>query len=154
MVPEGLAAPYAAGLGVTAAAVGLLMAADPVGSIAGAWLTSRIPPSRRDTATTVLAVGAGVPLALCLANPPLPVMVLLWAASGACSAGYLVLARAAFVLVVPDHNRGAASGLAGAGVLSSQGVAVLGAGVLADLCVDASRPPPPGTFTGRRRQTR
>src|SRR4051812_407536 len=41
VVPEGLAAPYAAQLGGTAAAVGLLMAADPVGSVLGAWLSGR-----------------------------------------------------------------------------------------------------------------
>lgn len=133
IIPEGLAAPYAAGLGVSAAAVGLLMAADPVGSIVGAWLVSRIPPHRRATATTTFAVAAGVPLVLCLFGPPLGVVVLLWAISGACTTGYLVLAQASFVLGVPDHHRGAASGLAGAGVLSSQGVAVLGAGVLADV---------------------
>jgi len=133
VIPEGLAAPYAAGLGVTVAAVGILMAADPVGSVVGAWLVARVPPARRETATTLFAVAAGIPLALCLINPPLAVVVVLWALSGACSTSYLVLAQASFVLGVPDHHRGAASGLAAAGVLSSQGVAVLGAGLLADL---------------------
>jgi diguanylate cyclase (GGDEF)-like protein len=133
VIPEGLAAPYAAGLGVTAAAVGLLMAADPVGSIVGAWLVARVPQRLGDEATSVFAVAAGVPLLLCLFDPPLAVVVLLWAISGACTTGYLVLAQASFVLRVPDHHRGAASGLAGAGVLSSQGVAVLSAGVLADV---------------------
>jgi diguanylate cyclase (GGDEF)-like protein len=133
VIPEGLAAPYAAGLGATVAVVGVLMAADPVGSVVGAWLVARIPAARRETATTLFAVCAGVPLALCLVNPPLAVVVVLWALSGACSTGYLVLAQASFVLGVPDHHRGAATGLAAAGVLSSQGVAVLGAGLLADL---------------------
>jgi diguanylate cyclase (GGDEF)-like protein len=81
---------------------------------------------------TWFAVAAGVPLALCFFQPPLAVVVLLWVISGACATAYLILAQAAFVLGVPDHRRGAASGLAGAGVLSSQGVAVLAAGVLAD----------------------
>ena len=133
VVPEGLAAPYAAGLGVAAAAVGMLMAADPVGSIVGAWVVAGIPEGRRDTATTVFAVAAGVPLALCVFGPPLGLVLLLWAISGACATAYLVLAQASFVVDVPDHHRGAAAGLAGAGVLSSQGIAVLGAGVLADL---------------------
>jgi diguanylate cyclase (GGDEF)-like protein len=131
-VPEGLAAPYAGALGATAAAVGLLMAADPAGSVVGAWLVARVPEPRRPAATTWLAVAAGVPLALCLLQPPLAVVALLWAVSGACATAYLVLAQAAFVLGVPDHRRGAASGLVATGVLSSQGVAVLGAGVLAD----------------------
>lgn len=129
-IPEGLAAPYAATLGVTATAVGLLMAADPAGSIIGAWLAAKL--SHKEQLTVWFAVAAGVPLALCLLQPPLVVVVLLWAISGACATAYLILAQAAFVLGVPDHRRGAAAGLAGAGVLSSQGVAVLAAGVLAD----------------------
>ncbi|WP_291417026.1 MFS transporter [Actinophytocola sp.] len=132
VIPEGLAAPYAAGLSTAAAAVGLLMAAAPAGSIVGAWLVSRVPQHARPAMTTWFAVLAGVPLTACLLRPPLTVVVLLWAISGACATAYLVLAQAAFVLAVPDHSRGAASGLAGAGVLSSQGVAVLGAGLLAD----------------------
>lgn len=131
-IPEALAAPYAAGLGVAVVAVGLLMAADPIGSVVGAALVARIPARHRPTMTRVLAVTAGVPLAACLLEPNLGVVVLLWTISGACTTAYLILAQASFVLAVPDHRRGAASGLASAGVLSSQGVAVLGAGVLAD----------------------
>jgi diguanylate cyclase (GGDEF)-like protein len=131
-IPEGLAAPYADTLGAAAVAVGLLMAADPAGSIVGAWLVARLPHDRRPAMTTWFAVAAGVPLALCFFQPPLAVVVLAWAISGACATAYLILAQAAFILGVPDHRRGAASGLAGAGVLSSQGVAVLAAGVLAD----------------------
>ncbi|MCT2582846.1 MFS transporter [Actinophytocola gossypii] len=137
VVPEGLAAPYAAGLGVPVAAVGLLMAAMPVGNIVGAWLVARVPDHRRARATTVLAVAAGVPLALCAFGPPLWLVVPLWALCGACATGYLLLAQAAFVLAVPDHHRGAASGLVGAGVLSSQGLAILGAGILADMTSSA-----------------
>ena len=131
-IPEGIAAPYADTLGAAAAAVGLLMAADPAGSIVGAWLVTKVPARLRPAMTTWLAVAAGVPLTLCLLQPPLVVVVLLWAISGACATAYLVLAQAAFVLGVPDDRRGAASGLVGAGVLSSQGIAVLAAGVLAD----------------------
>jgi diguanylate cyclase (GGDEF)-like protein len=131
-IPEGLAAPYADTLGVATVGVGLLMAADPAGSVVGAWLVSKLPRDRRPAMITWFAVFSGVPLVLCLLQPPLAVVVLLWATSGACTAAYLILAQAAFVVGVPDHRRGAAAGLAGAGVLSSQGVAVLAAGVLAD----------------------
>jgi diguanylate cyclase (GGDEF)-like protein len=131
-IPEGLAAPYADTLGAAAIGVGLLMAADPAGSIVGAWLVPRLPRDRRAAMTSWLAVASGVPLVLCFFQPPLVVVVLLWAISGACATAYLILAQAAFVVSVPDHRRGAAAGLAGAGVLSSQGVAVLAAGVLAD----------------------
>ncbi|OLF05352.1 hypothetical protein BLA60_36625 [Actinophytocola xinjiangensis] len=133
IVPEALAAPYARDLGAPVAAVGLLMAAIPIGSIAGGWLVARVREHRRDQAIGPFALAAGVPLALCLFGPPLPLVTALWAVSGVFATAYLVLAQAAFVLAVPDRHRGAASGLAGAGVLSSQGVAVLGAGILADM---------------------
>ena len=61
-IPEGLAAPYAATLGATATVVGLLMAADPAGSIIGAWLAAKL--SHKEQLTAWFAVGAGVPLAL------------------------------------------------------------------------------------------
>jgi MFS family permease len=132
IVPEGLAAPYAASLAAAAVAVGLLMAADPAGSIVGAWLISRIPERSRSALMTPLAIAAGVPLALCLTRPGLAVSVVLWAISGACSTACLIVAQASFNQRVPDHHRGAANGLAGAGLWSSQGLAILGGGLLAD----------------------
>jgi MFS family permease len=47
VVPEALAVPYAAELGMDDSLVGLLMAADPLGSVLGAWLFVRfVPPDR------------------------------------------------------------------------------------------------------------
>lgn len=83
VVPEGLAAPYAAEIGAGAGAVGLLLAADPLGSVLGAWLFVRfVPPGARARLVGVLAVAAGVPLLLFLLRPGVPVAVLLLAASG------------------------------------------------------------------------
>ncbi|MGH3762173.1 diguanylate cyclase domain-containing protein, partial [Actinophytocola sp.] len=87
---------------------------------------------RRPAELVTLAVAAGVPLAACLLDPPPAVVPALWAVCGACVTGSLFLARALLVCGVPEHHRSAASGLARAGVVSSLGVAVLGAGVLAD----------------------
>jgi diguanylate cyclase (GGDEF)-like protein len=131
-VPEGLAAPYAASIGVTVAAAGILMAADPLGSIVGAWLHSRTPEGSRSVLTVPLAMGSGLPLIACIFQPGLAAVVVLWAVSGACSTVYFLLAQESFVLRIPDHHRGAANGLAGAGVLSSQGVAILAGGLVAD----------------------
>jgi MFS family permease len=84
VVPEGLAAPYADRLGLGAAAVGVLMAADPLGSVLGAWLFTRFVPGRlRSRLTGVLAAAAGIPLVLSLLRPDLPVTVVLWGLSGA-----------------------------------------------------------------------
>jgi diguanylate cyclase (GGDEF)-like protein len=132
LLPAGLAAPYVAGFDVTPAAVGVLMAALPVGGALGAWLAARTPDRLRHTVLGALAILAGAPLAACLANPPLPVVIVLWASSGGCLAGYLLLAQTSLVCGVPERHRTAVSGLARAGMWTSLSVAVLGAGVLAD----------------------
>lgn len=137
VVPEGLAAPYAAGLGASAAAVGVLMAADPAGSVIGAWLLGRMPERSRSVLLIPLAVASGLPLLVCVIQPGLVASVGLWALSGAFSTMYLVLAQAAFTRGVPDQRRAAAFGLVGTGVLSSQGIAIVGAGLVADVTAPA-----------------
>jgi predicted MFS family arabinose efflux permease len=134
VVPEGLAAPYAAEIGAGTGAVGLLLAADPLGSVVGAWLFVRfLPFGVRARLVGVLAVLAGVPLVLFLLRPGVPVAVALLAASGAASSAYLLQTQAGFVRATPDGNRGRAIGIAASGIVAGQGVAVLGGGVLADL---------------------
>lgn len=134
VVPEALAAPYAAELGAGTAVVGLLMAADPVGSVLGAWLFVRfVPPARRARLIGVLAVAAGVPLACTVFRPGVPLAVVLWGVSGMFSAVYVMQAQASFVRATSDELRGRAIGVAAAGILAGQGVAVLVGGVLADL---------------------
>jgi hypothetical protein len=134
VVPEGLAAPYADQLGLGAAAVGVLMAADPLGSVLGAWLFTRFVPSRtRSRLTGVLAVASGVPLMLSLLRPGLPVTVMLWGLSGAFSTAYLLQTQADFVRATPDAERGRSIGVAASGIVAGQGFAVLVGGMLADL---------------------
>jgi MFS family permease len=133
VVPEALAAPYAAQVGAGAAAVGLLMAADPLGSVLGAWLFIRFVPARRRAALIgPLAVAAGAPLLLMALRPDVPVTILLWSVSGLLSATYLLQAQASFVRATPVAIRGRAIGVAASGIIASQGVAVLGGGLLAD----------------------
>lgn len=134
VVPEGLAAPYADQLGLGAAAVGVLMAADPLGSVLGAWLFTRFVPSEtRSRLTGVLAMAAGIPLMLSLLRPGLPVTVVLWGLSGAFSTAYLLQTQADFVRATPDAERGRAIGVAASGIVAGQGLAVLVGGMLADL---------------------
>jgi MFS family permease len=133
VVPEALAVPYAAQVGAGTATVGLLMAAGPLGSILGAWLFVRfVPPERRPALIGPAAVAAGVPLLLTALRPGLPVIILLWAVSGLLSTAYLLQAQASFVRATPEAIRGRAIGVASSGVIASQGVAVLGGGLLAD----------------------
>lgn len=134
VVPEALAAPYAAELGEGTAVVGLLMAADPVGSVLGAWLFVRfVPPARRARLIGVLAVAAGVPLLFTVLRPGVPVAIVLWGVSGMLSTAYVMQAQASFVRATSEEIRGRAIGVAASGILAGQGVAVLVGGVLADL---------------------
>ncbi len=134
VVPEALAAPYAAELGAGTAVVGLLMAADPVGSVLGAWLFVRfVPPARRARLIGVLAVAAGIPLLFTVFRPGVPVAVVLWGVSGMLSTAYVMQAQASFVRATSDEIRGRAIGVAASGILAGQGVAVLAGGLLADL---------------------
>lgn len=133
VVPEALAAPYADQIGAGPAVVGLLMAADPLGSIAGAWLLVRLVPERlRDRLIGVLAVGAGLPLLLTAARPGVAVTMVLWGLSGMLSTAYLIQVQAGFVRSTPDVERGRAIGVAASGLLAAQGLAVLAGGWAAD----------------------
>lgn len=134
VVPEALAAPYAAQIGAGPAVVGLLMAADPLGSVLGAWLFVRfLPPERRARLIGVLAVAAGVPLLFTALVPAVPVALLLWGVSGMASTAYVMQAQASFVRATPAAIRGRAIGVAASGIVAGQGVAVLAGGLLADL---------------------
>ncbi len=134
VVPEALAAPYAAELGAGPAVVGLLMAADPLGSVFGAWIFIRfVPAPVRARIVGVLAVLAGLPLVLMMFRPGLPITLLLWGISGMFSTAYLLQTQASFVRATPDAGRGSAIGVAASGIIAAQGVAVFLGGYLADV---------------------
>ena len=133
VVPEGLAVPYAAALGGGPAAVGLLMAADPAGSVLGAWLFTRVVSAPwRARLVGGCAVAGGLALAGCLARPGLTGSALLWALSGMFSSACLLQAQAGFVRATPPLLRGRAIGVAASGLIAAQGVAVLLGGLLAE----------------------
>lgn len=130
---EGLAAPYAAALGGGPVAVGLLLAANPLGAALGiVVLTRLVPPERRARLLGPLAIASCVPLIASALDPPLAAVVALWVVSGLACA-YQVPANAAFVAAVPDAHRGQAFGLAVTALRVTQGLGVLLAGVLAEL---------------------
>jgi hypothetical protein len=133
VVPEALAAPYADQLGAGPVAVGLLMAAVPLGSVLGAWLFVRFVPVRlRSSLVGVLATCAGLPLLLCVLRPGLVFTFVLWGLSGSFATAYMLQAQADFVRATPDADRGRAVGLASSGIVAAQGFAVLISGLLAD----------------------
>lgn len=134
VVPEGLAAPYAHALGATAAGVGFLLAADPVGSVLGAWwaakTTSKGPPTR--PSITLPAAAAGMPLAACIVAPGMLGSIALWAVSGALTTLYMIRMQAVVVAIVPDSRRGTVLGRLNTISYTSQGVAIVAGGVLAE----------------------
>ena len=133
IVPEALAAPYAAGLGAGAGAVGAIMASDPIGSVIGGVIFSKwVPEETQQRVLGLLGILAGVPLIACVFRPPLAVSMVLFALSGALSTAYTIQGVATFMTRVPDTQRAQASGLLSSGLLTVQGIGALVAGVVAD----------------------
>ena len=130
IVPEGLAAPYAAEINEGTLAVGLLLAAHPAGLAVGAFILGRgVRPDRRQALIGPLAVLAMLPLTLYTFQPGLHAALALLLLSGAFTA-YQVTASATFISLVPDSGRGQAFGLAGSGLIAAQGIGLLAGGVL------------------------
>lgn len=131
-VPEGLAVPYAAEIRAGTYAVGLLMAANPAGMVVGMLVLQRLRPETRLRLMGPLAVAACVVLLPTALAPGLGAAVGLWFLSGVASA-YNLITNATFVQNVPDHSRGQAFGLAQAALRVSQGIAIVGSGLLAQV---------------------
>lgn len=130
VVPEGLAAPYGNG---NPTAVGLLLAAQPAGSVAGGlWLSRLVRPNTRLELMGPLAVLSCVPLLFFAASPPLPVAVALLVVSGI-GTTYNLPANAAFMQALPAERRGQAFGLVSAGLVAGQGVSISIAGAITEV---------------------
>jgi predicted MFS family arabinose efflux permease len=130
VVPEGLAAPYAKG---DATAIGLLLASQPIGSVLGGIVLSRlVRPATRLEVMGWLAVMSCLPLLFFFATPPLPVAVGLLVISGV-GTTYNLPANAAFMQALPAERRGQAFGLVSAGLVAGQGISIAVAGACAEL---------------------
>ncbi|MFL6145192.1 MAG: MFS transporter [Labedaea sp.] len=132
-VPEGVAAPYGTTLGAGSIGIGLLMAADPLGSVIGGWLTGRFLPRASPVVVIILAAVSGVPLIMCAAGPGLLASIVLWTVSGALSTAYLIHALAALPALVPDHRRGRVMGWTATCLYTSQGLAIVAGGIAAQV---------------------
>lgn len=131
VVPEGLAAPYARSLHGGPTAVGLLLAAIPLGCVIGASALVRFTNHEQRVRWMLpLAACTGLPLIACLAQPGLVITMLLWALCGVGTA-YNVAANAAYVAALPNARRSQGIAVAAAGMVTGQGLAILLAGVVA-----------------------
>jgi predicted MFS family arabinose efflux permease len=130
VVPEGLAAPYAEG---DATAIGLLLASQPIGSVVGGVVLSRlVRPATRLEVMGWLAVMSCLPLVFFFSTPPLPLAVGLLVISGI-GTTYNLPANAAFMQALPAERRGQAFGLVSAGLVAGQGISIAIAGACAEL---------------------
>lgn len=133
IVPEGLAAPYAASAHGGPTAVGVLLAAGPAGVLVGSLIFTRfVSDTTRAALLGPLAVAAGLPLVACVLGPNLLVTWVLWALSGLCLA-YQVQVVTEFVRVVPAEIRGQGIAVASSGILAVQGLGLLAGGLLTEL---------------------
>lgn len=132
VVPEALAAPFSAEIGGDASAVGLLLAAIPVGSVIGDFCFTRFVPDRtRSRLVPVLAAATGLPLVAFALMPNLYVALVFLVLSGMLSC-YHVQAISVFGRTVPADGRAQASGLSSSGLMTSQGLGVFFGGLLAE----------------------
>ncbi|MFI6705617.1 MFS transporter [Nonomuraea sp. NPDC050478] len=131
VVPEALAAPYAAGTGQGTAMVGLLMAAIPVGNVLGVFLFTRFCSTEaRLRLLGPLACAASAPLVASALVPGPVAALVLWALVGMLGA-YQVTANAEFVRIVPTERRGQVLGIASAALVAAQGLGMIVGGLLA-----------------------
>ncbi|MEV7281214.1 MFS transporter [Streptomyces sp. NPDC093111] len=132
VVPEALAAPYADEIGVSTAALGLLMCAIPAGTILGELLAgSALSAATRSRIVHPLLLVGFLPFLVYALRPGLAlaaVALLLAGAAGAYSLGL----DAWFVAAVPEDQRGRAMTLMTAGMMTVQGLGMAGAGLAAE----------------------
>ena len=129
VVPEGLAAPYAGG---ESTSVGLLLAAQPAGSVVGGLILSRlVRPTVRIELMGALAILTSAPLLFFILTPSIPVAVALLVVSGV-GTTYNLPANAAFMQALPAERRGQAFGLVSAGLVAGQGISIAVAGAIAE----------------------
>nr|WP_239521289.1 MFS transporter [Blastococcus saxobsidens] len=143
--PEGIAAPLVEEIGQGVTAVGVLLAANPLGLTIGGLVIARlVAPDRREKLVAPLVVLSLLPvlaggLVVVLADPGAAtfwVLVGLLFLSGLASAWTIPL-NVAFVQAVPSAYRGRAFGVAASGLAGIQGIGALLSGVAAEV-VDPS----------------
>jgi MFS family permease len=131
-LPEGVATPLAAAVGGGAVAVGLILAAQALGTAAGVLGFSHlVDAAQRTRWTGPLAIAACLSLVSFAAGPGLPGMLIILAASGVFGC-YQIAANSAFVQATPADQRSQAFGIAQGGISLGQGIAIVIAGAAAE----------------------
>jgi Major Facilitator Superfamily len=136
-IPEGVAAPYAAGLGGGSIATGLVLASTVFSTtIVTPLFTRFVRPRRRLAWMGPLAVLTCATLVLTALRPGLAASLVIFSLSAAFGV-YQIAANTAFVVRVPDERRAQAFGIANMGVIVGQGAAFVAAGAAAEVVAPA-----------------
>jgi predicted MFS family arabinose efflux permease len=137
-VPEGVAAPYAHGLGGGPIATGAVLASTALATaIATPLFTRFVRPRQRLALMGPLAVLTCATLVLTALRPGLAVSLVVFSVSAAFGV-YQIAANTAFVVRVPDERRAQAFGIANVGVVVGQGAAFVAAGAAAEVIAPAA----------------
>lgn len=132
VIPEGLVAPLAEELGANNAAVGWLLAADPLGFVVGTYVLSRfVSAAHRVRILGVLAISSSATLIAFALTPHVIIATILLALAGGFGA-YQITVSATFNTLVPNEIRGGAIGVSRAGLRVSQGLGVVVGGAVAE----------------------
>lgn len=133
VVPEGLAAGWAAEMGGGASTTGWLMAANPIGQVVGGVLIGRmLAPSTRLKLVKPLLLSGPVLLLPAFLHPAFGIVFVLVFVTGI--SGMVVMPlNGLFVQVLPAAYRARAYGIMQAGVQILQGVGVLITGALSEI---------------------
>jgi predicted MFS family arabinose efflux permease len=126
-----IAVPYSRVHGHGALTAGMLAAALPFGGVVGALLVGRVLPlGAAEPLLLPMALLTPVLLAITVTDPRPVLAGLLWVAAGVMSS-VVMTANRLFVANVPREVRGRAFGIAVAGMMGSQGLGAVVAGLLA-----------------------
>ena len=132
VLPEGLAVAYGRQHGADGWATAALLTAEPTGAVVFGLLVSRfVPPQRRQALAWPLLLGGSLPLLGMLADPGMLGAGLLLGLCGLSGAGVLLVSTRVG-RSVPQEVRGRVFGIAGSGLMASQGLALLAGGVLSE----------------------
>ncbi|GAA1693501.1 MFS transporter [Fodinicola feengrottensis] len=133
VIAEGLAAPLADELHAGRAAVGWLLAADPLGFILGAYVLSRFFHAQtRLRMVGILCTASLTTLVLFFIRPSLPVALILLVVAGATGAYHISVISAVSTWTPPEF-RGGTNGVFRTGLRVSQGLGIAAGGAVAQL---------------------
>jgi MFS family permease len=137
VVPDGLAAAWAAELSPNEQArgwiQGAIMIANPIGFILGGLVVGRVlGPKRRQRVIRLFAFGVPASLIPALLGPPIIGVVALCFLCGVATAGLIPATNGLFVQALPNAYRARAFGVMKSGIQVLQGVGVFVTGWLAD----------------------